>query len=188
MSNDGPVYSPRMYERDGNGSIDSGRELFGDATALYGGGSAADGFAAITVEDSNYDGLVNTADANFANLRVWRELNQGRVSQAGERFSLASQSIAALKVAKTANSQALTNGNQIADLGCLIKADGSCGTLGAVSGMADVNLASNPVYSQFTDPVPLTPAAQGIADLQGAGVVRSLREAAADKSYRRMVA
>ena len=167
-----------VYDRNGNGSIDSGRELFGDSTLLYTGGTAADGFAALAQEDTNLDGLVNASDANFAKLRIWRDLNQDGISQTSELFTLAAQNIAALKVAKTEHSVTLANGNQIADLGGYIKTDGSEGALGEVVGMGDINLASNPFYSEFTDPIPLTEAAQEIASMQGAGMVRNLQEAA----------
>ncbi len=168
-----------VFDRNGNGTIDNGRELFGDSTALYAGGTAADGFAALAQEDTNHDGLVNTSDANWSSLRLWRDLNQDGISQSNELLTLESQNIAALKVGSTDHSQALANGNQIADLGGFIKTDGSTGTLGEVTGnMGDINLADNPFYSQFTDSIPLTEAAQGIADMQGAGRVRSLREAA----------
>jgi hypothetical protein len=167
-----------VLDRNGNNTIDSGKELFGDATALYAGGTAADGFAALAQEDTNHDGLVNASDARFASLRLWRDLNQDGISQAGELFTLASQGITALNVASTANSQLLANGNQIADLGGFVRTDGSSGTLGAVEQLADVNLASNPFYSEFTDHIPLTEAAQNMADMQGAGQVRNLREAA----------
>ena len=167
-----------VLDRNGNGTIDSGKELFGDATPLSAGGNAADGFAALAQEDSNGDGQVNASDTNFTNLRLWRDLNQDGISQTGELFTLASQGITALKVAKTSNSTFLANGNQIADLGGFVRSDGSNGTLGAVEQLADVNLASNPFYSEFTDHILLTEAAQTMADMQGAGQVRNLREAA----------
>jgi Ca2+-binding RTX toxin-like protein len=72
----------------------------------------------------------------------------------------------------------LANGNQIADLGGFIRADGSGGVLGATEQMADIDLASNPFYSEFADSIPLTEAAQILPDMKGAGQVRSLREAA----------
>jgi hypothetical protein len=167
-----------VLDRNGNNTIDSGKELFGDATALYAGGTAADGFAALAQEDTNHDGLVNASDTRFASLRLWRDLNQDGVSQTGELFTLASQGITALNVARTTNSTFHANGNQIADLGGFVRSDGSSGTLGAVEQLADVNLASNPFYSEFTDHIPLTEAAQTMADMQGAGQVRNLREAA----------
>ena len=62
-------------DRDGNGLIDSGRELFGDSTPLFDAdgneiGKAADGFAALAQEDTNGDGVVDVDDTNWANLRV----------------------------------------------------------------------------------------------------------------------
>ena len=167
-----------VLDRNGNGTIDSGRELFGDSTSLAAGGTAADGFAALAQEDSNGDGLVNTSDAHWSSLRLWRDLNQDGVSQADELFTLESQNIASLTVAKTENSKTLSNGNQIADLGSYTRTDGSTGELGEVSGMGDVNLASNPFYSDFTDPITLTDDARTLADMKGAGMVRDLREAA----------
>ena len=54
-----------VMDRNNNGVIDSGRELFGDSTLLYTGGAAADGFAALAQEDTNQDGVVNSLDANW---------------------------------------------------------------------------------------------------------------------------
>ena len=167
-----------VLERNGDGRIDSGSELFGDATPLSAGGTAADGFAALAQEDTNDDGLVNASDERFTSLRLWRDANQDGISQTDELITLASQNIAALIVGRTANSTLLANGNQIADLGGFVRNDGSDGTLGAVEQLADINLASSPFYSEFTDHVPLTEQAQTLPELQGAGMVRSLRQAA----------
>ena len=133
-----------VLDKNGNGSIDNGRELFGDSTIKSNGQTAADGFDALADLDSNADGKISNLDAQFANLRLWRDLNQDGISQTGELFTLSTLNIASINVAKTANSQTLTNGNQIADLGTFTKTDGSTGTTGAVTGnMADINLASD---------------------------------------------
>ncbi|BBA32636.1 hemolysin-type calcium binding domain protein [Methylocaldum marinum] len=164
-----------VLDRDGNGTIDSGRELFGDSTPLSTGGTAVDGFAALAQEDTNGDGTVNASDARFSQLRLWRDLNQDGISQSGELFTLVEAGIAAIHVAKTENSQVLADRNQIADLGTFTRTDGTVGTLGQV---ADVDLASDTFHRTFTDPVPLTEAALALPDMQGAGLVRDLREAA----------
>ena len=167
-----------VLDRNGNGQIDSGRELFGDSTPLAGGGTAADGFAALAQEDTNADGRVDSLDANWSALRVWRDLNQDGVSQGGELFTLDSLGITALNVAVTEHTQTLPNGNQVADLGTYVRADGSTGTLAQTGQMADVNLADDTFHREFPDTVPLTPQAQGLPDMQGSGLVRDLREAA----------
>ena len=161
-----------VLDRNGNGTIDNGTELFGDSTQLAAGGNAADGFAALAGQDSNADGVVNALDANFASLKVWQDLNQDGISQAGELKTLAELGIASLNLAKTANSQTLTGGNQIADLGSFTRTDGTTAV------MADVNLASDTFHRSFTDIIPVTALTAALPDMQGSGRVRDLRQAA----------
>lgn len=167
-----------VLDRNGNGTIDTGAELFGDATPLYAGGLAADGFAALAQEDTNGDGRVDALDARFAQLRLWQDANQDGISQAAELKTLAAAGIAALLVARTEHAALLPNGNQIADLGGYLRSDGSSGTLGATDTLADIDLASHPFFSQFADRIPPTAQTEGLPDLQGAGQVRNLRDAA----------
>jgi Ca2+-binding RTX toxin-like protein len=165
-------------DRNGNGFIDDGTELFGDSTPLYAGGNAEDGFGALAQEDTNNDGLVDINDANFANLRIWRDLNQNGISEDGELSTLEDSDIAALRTAKTEHSANLANGNQVADLGGFIKSDGTEGGMGAVAGeMGDINLADNPFYSEFTDNPPLTDVALALPGMNGSGQVRDLQSA-----------
>jgi hypothetical protein len=87
-----------VRDLDSNGVIDSGRELFGDNTRLANGQTAAHGFAALADLDLGSvvngvtvgagDGVIDTRDACFAELRVWRDLNQDGVSQADELATL----------------------------------------------------------------------------------------------------
>jgi len=139
-----------VLDRNGNGLIDNGTELFGDSTPLYAGGTAADGFAALAQEDTNGDGLVNAGDANWNELRVWQDANSDGITDAGELHSLESLNIAGFHVAKSENTTRLANGNQIADLGSYIHDDGTEGTVGQITGgMADIDLADNPLLPQL---------------------------------------
>ena len=168
-----------VLDRNGNGTIDNGSELFGDSTPLAGGGTAADGFAALAQEDTNNDGMVNASDTRFANLRIWQDTNQDGISQANELKTLAEVGISAISVAKTENSQLLSNGNQLADLGSFIRTDGTTGSMGEVSAqMGDINLIEDSFHSQFTDSIPLTEQAAALPSMNGSGRVRSLQEAA----------
>jgi hypothetical protein len=67
-----------VLDRNGNGVIDNGAELFGDSTPLYSGGNATDGFSALEQEDTNGDGIVNNQDTNFSSLRIWQDENSMR--------------------------------------------------------------------------------------------------------------
>ncbi|MFZ6870506.1 putative Ig domain-containing protein [Undibacterium sp. Di27W] len=165
-------------DRNGNGTIDTGAELFGDSTPLYIGGKAVDGFAALADQDSNHDGKVDSQDTHWSELRVWRDLNQDGLSQVGELFSLDQVGIVSFNVAKTSNSVFLANGNQIADLGTYTKKDGNKGTVGEAGQVADVNLAEDTFHSKFTDHIALASGVDVLPDMQGSGQVRDLREAA----------
>ena len=112
-------------DRNGNGSIDSGRELFGDSTLLPDGSEAVDGFAALAAEDTNADGVVDAQDAHFTSLRLWTDLDQDGITDAGELQTLTAAGIASITVAKTENAILLPNGNQIADLGTYTRIDGT---------------------------------------------------------------
>jgi VCBS repeat-containing protein len=167
-----------VLDRNGNGVIDNGAELFGDSTPLAAGSTAADGFAALAQEDTNGDGLVNADDANWNDLRIWRDLNSDGVSQDGELFTFEALGIAGIHVAKSENTTRLADGNQIADLGSYIRTDGTEGAVGQVTGaLADIDLVDNPFYREFSDTIPLTEQAQALPDMQGSGSLRDLREA-----------
>jgi hypothetical protein len=80
----------------GNGIIDDHGELFGSATQ--------DGFSILASYDSNDDGTMTDADADFARLLIWRDLNQDGYSDVGELFTLADLSIVAIDLdANTVN-------------------------------------------------------------------------------------
>ncbi len=77
----------------GNGVIDSQREMFGnDATS-----TAAQKLAAL---DTNGDGFVDSKDAGWGSLRLWKDANSDGVSQADEFHTLTSQGVGKLGVGK----------------------------------------------------------------------------------------
>ncbi|ADE11832.1 VCBS domain-containing protein [Sideroxydans lithotrophicus] len=172
-----------VLDRNGNGTIDNGTELFGDSTPILDAngnviGKAKNGFDALAQLDTNHDGIVDAQDANFFDLQVWQDLNQDGISQANELRYLADDlNITSINVAATQHSQMLASGNQMADLGSFTYADGSTGATGSVSNMADINLALDTFHRTFVTPIPLTPAAEQLPDMQGSGKVRDLSEA-----------
>lgn len=64
-----------VLDRNGNGTIDNGSELFGDQT-MVNGTKAKDGFSALSSEDTNKDGKFDANDTNFSNVRVWRDIRE----------------------------------------------------------------------------------------------------------------
>ncbi len=76
-----------VLDRDGNGTVDDGRELFGNLTPQP-FSSERNGFRALAVFDSNADGRLDAGDAVFPALRLWRDGNHDGVSQPGELYTL----------------------------------------------------------------------------------------------------
>lgn len=72
-----------------NGVIDSGLELFGQASLLPSGQKASNGYEALKVLDSNSDGIINKHDRDFSKLLVWFDNNVDGVSQVAELKTLA---------------------------------------------------------------------------------------------------
>ena len=162
-----------VLDRNGDGIINNGGELFGDSTLLADGSRAAHGYAALVELDSNGDGKVDAADEKFADLRVWRDLNSDGISTASELFTLEELGIASLDTAYKNIHTGLAGGNTLVQQGSFIKADGSSGQMG------DVNFVVNNLYGNYADKIALTPEQMQAANLQGIGGLRDLREAAA---------
>ena len=69
---------------------DNGRELFGIDTVKADGTKASDGFDALSDLDSNNDKVFDAKDARFADVRIWRDLNQDGIIQLTRQTRLAS--------------------------------------------------------------------------------------------------
>ena len=84
-------------DRNGNGKIDNGSELFGDTTYINESGEYAEnGFAALQQYDENGDGVINSEDSVFDDLRLWIDSNGDGVSQTSELSTLAEHDITSI--------------------------------------------------------------------------------------------
>ena len=85
-------------DRNGNGSIDDGRELFGSMTLLPSGRLAHDGFEALAALDSNHDGVLDARDAAFTQLRLWADRDQDRRTGPGELTALSARHVESISL------------------------------------------------------------------------------------------
>lgn len=81
------------YDRDGNGRIEGGHELFGNLTPLSDGTPAPSGYHVLAELDlasqgGDEDGRVTPKDAIYGQLCLWSDVNHNGVSDAGELRSL----------------------------------------------------------------------------------------------------
>lgn len=162
-----------VWDRNGNGSIDTGAELFGDFTPLPNGTLAPNGFAALAALDENGDGIIDASDPAFAELKLWRDASQDGISQGGEFITLAEAGIVSLNLANTLKNQNLANGNQLSREGSFKRADGS------TSAMGEFRLAADTFSTRFAEAIEVPESLKTLPTMGGAGNVRELQQAAA---------
>ena len=61
-----------VWDRNADGIINDGSELFGNNTVISDGTTASNGFAALSDLDDNDDGVINAQDTGWSKLRVMR--------------------------------------------------------------------------------------------------------------------
>jgi hypothetical protein len=123
------------FDRNGNGAIDDGTELFGSYTPAYPNGdrriTTPNGFEALRFAESpSYgattvaDGVVDARDPIFGQLLLWTDRNHNGISEPDELQRLSDSGIVAIRTDYKASRKVDRFGNQFRQAGKLTWADG----------------------------------------------------------------
>lgn len=85
-------------DKNGNGKIDNGSELFGNHTVSntaygYTDPKATNGYEALKTYDINNDNVIDEKDEIFSKLKIWKDKNLNGITDEGELSSLAHNNI-----------------------------------------------------------------------------------------------
>ena len=160
------------YDKNGDGVINGGNELFGDRTLMKDGKTlASSGFAALTEYDDNKDGKIDSNDVIYALLRIWQDADGDGIASAGELRRLVDLGIVSIGLSYS-NTGVTDGANNIqVRTGTFTLADGSSRTVG------EYLLNRNPVHSVDSSPIEISDGVALLPNVQGAGNVGSLHKA-----------
>ena len=160
-----------VYDRNGNGTIDSGAELFGNNTMLANGSKAANGFEALKELDSNHDGKIDAQDAAFASLRVWKDADGDGYTSDGELLTLAEAGVQSINTGYSNSTLVDVNGNAH-------KQTGSYTTInGQTNSATDVWFKTDAMHTIANEWLDVPDDIAALPDLKGYGQVYDLHQA-----------
>ncbi|MFA6539941.1 MAG: hypothetical protein WCV63_11225, partial [Negativicutes bacterium] len=159
-------------DKNGDGKIGDGSELFGEAMRKKDGTLAKDGFDALAEYDDNKDGKIDSSDAIYSQLRVWQDANGNGVTDAGELKSLTELGIKQLNLQKTAvNGTVQPNGETITNKSSFVWENGASGQLNSYF------VQRSMTDTQETELLPVPDDVKALPDVRGWGSLHSLQQA-----------
>ncbi|MEW6620491.1 MAG: hypothetical protein AB1422_14340 [bacterium] len=160
-----------VFDRNEDGIINDGKELFGSQTILEDGTTAANGFQALADLDDNLDGKIDAGDAAWTSLKIWQDVDGDGLSAATEFHTLDELGIQSINTGYVDSTFIDAQGNEHWQVGSFTKTDGTTGTA------TDVWFQSDKAYTIATEWLDVPPEIAVLPDLQGYGNVYDLHQA-----------
>ena len=170
-----------FLDRNNDGIVNDGGELFGDQTVLKNGTTASNGFQALAELDDNRDGKIDINDMEYSNLRIWRDINQDGYSSLEELLTFEQAGVKSISLNFTASNAPDGNGNTIARTGSFEKIEGGVGKSGELLFQRNTVDALSQIYVEISDEISELP------DVSGSGNVFSLHQAMAMDNSRNLI-
>jgi hypothetical protein len=133
-------------DRNHNGKVTSGAELFGNFTPLENGHLAKNGFEALRELDANGDGVIDERDPIWPRLMLWRDLNHDGISEQNEIQPITQSDVTSIDLHDHWTGRHDTSGNQFRYEALVSIKDGS-----------GHGVHKQPVYDIFFVPLPYVP-------------------------------
>jgi hypothetical protein len=157
-----------VLDRNGDGIINDGKELFSDQTILRDGSKAANGFQALAELDGNHDGQIDANDEAFSQLRVWKDQDGDGFSLPSELYTLDELGVKSISLDSTITNDPDAQGNTRTRVGSFEKTDGTSGEI------AEYSLQRNTTYTRPKELLPIPEDIAMLPNLQGRGNVYTL--------------
>ncbi|MBD2784886.1 hypothetical protein ID858_03015 [Xenorhabdus sp. DI] len=100
-----------VWDKNKDGKINNGTELFGNNSILKNGTKADNGFAALADLDDNNDGIFDQSDSLWNSLELWIDYNRDAITDSGELHKLSESGISSINLAYKENGFKDINGN-----------------------------------------------------------------------------
>jgi Ca2+-binding RTX toxin-like protein len=160
-----------VWDRNEDGRISSGAELCGNETILEDQSKAAHGFEALTELDANSDGKIDSSDSEWANLKVWKDLDGDGSSTEDELFGLSEVGVQSINVGYTNSTFIDENGHEHRQVGTFTRTDNTTGSV------ADVWFQQDLKYTIAGEYLEVPTAIAALPNLLGFGNVYELHQA-----------